>query len=127
MVRLIEAETKQPFKEHVGPGGKIYAEVEPGVEYYFEVQVLNGSQVRKFTYSVDGTKLGFCHTLSANNSGPTLVGLWSKENGVSTTRAFSFQRPSSSFSEHTSGSAGGLMGNVRVEIFEAIYDGVHQQ
>ena len=54
-IRLIDA--KVPFKEH-HHDGKIYAEVEPNVEYFIQVRSHQKKKVL-FYHEVDGKELGY--------------------------------------------------------------------
>jgi len=117
-VRLVEAKTKEAFKEHKGPKGDTYCEVEPEVEYFIETEIVGGEPDKyyRLKYFVDGKDLKF--RMNKKSCGRHNAGLWSHEDGVSTHRALSFRRPSFS----GSGSAtDGLIGNVRVEFWEASF------
>jgi hypothetical protein len=94
-VRLVEAETKEPFKEHTGPDGKVYAEVEPGVEYYIEAEMVGGDDPYKMhflEFYVAGTKLRYNKPHSSSD-GKYHAGIWSRKDGVDEQRAISFQKP----------------------------------
>jgi hypothetical protein len=56
-VELVAADTKEPFKEHTAPDGQVYAEVEPGVDYFISTRTDVGGV--KFVYYVDGVNLGY--------------------------------------------------------------------
>mmetsp|Transcript_23802 Transcript_23802/g.35784 ORF Transcript_23802/g.35784 Transcript_23802/m.35784 type:complete len:270 (+) Transcript_23802:99-908(+) len=58
-IELVAADTKEVFKEHIAPDGQVYAEVEPGVDYFISTRTDVG-RVR-FEYSVDGVNLGYGH------------------------------------------------------------------
>jgi hypothetical protein len=120
-VRLVNAETKEPFKEHTGPDGKIYAEVEPDLEYFIETSVIGGDpqKVLLFTFFVDGKKLPY----RSFEKEVAYKGMWSIQDGISTTTALTFTRPSFSDSK-SSTSPGLLMGDVKVDISEGIYSGI---
>ncbi|CAB9521718.1 expressed unknown protein [Seminavis robusta] len=125
-VRIVNAETKEPFKEHTGPDGKVYAEVEPDMEYFIEVEVVGGdpaSSRSQYNISVDGKKLPYCG--HAKSFGKKYKGNWSRVNGVETTQAFVFQRPE--FSERKGSSPGALMGDIKLEFYEAIYSGTRSK
>lgn len=54
-LELVEAESKKAFKEHTGPApeSRVFAEVEPGVEYFMKVESSYEERV-KVQLSVDG-------------------------------------------------------------------------
>ena len=60
-VRLVNAETKEAFKEHKAPDGKIYAEIEPGVDYFIEIEVVGGDpgHVSYWNSTVDGKEFSY--------------------------------------------------------------------
>jgi len=125
-VRLVEAETKVAFKEHDGPGGKTYSEVEPGVNYLIEVDVVGGSPstMHMFDFTVDDKILGY-NIFRSLGSENYYCGLFSRQDGVENMRAFSFQRPSFANGSGDSASvSGGLMGQVTIDISEAVYAGI---
>lgn len=121
-VRLVDAETKEPFKEHQGPGGTTFAEAEPDIDYLIEIEVVGGSpsQWRRFEFSVDGKALGYA-SHSACGRAKQYKGIWSREDGQEHVRALKFSRPS--ISKGGSSVPGGLMGQVTVDISEAVYAG----
>ena len=126
---IVNAEDKKAFKEHTGPGGKTFAEVEPGVEYFIEVEVIGGDPNSRyyFEFSVDGRSLGY-HKLMRINAGKGIAGSWSRVGGVSTHRAFKLQRPVFSHtSESVCGFNDGLMGDVKITISEATASGTYTQ
>ena len=67
-VELVEADTKQPFKEHPGRNRfNGYVEVEPGVEYLIKLRnYSNHLVISKF--KVDCTDLGFHETLDPQDN-----------------------------------------------------------
>ena len=78
-VQLVDAVTKEPFKEHTGDDGQFYAETEPDSESFIQVEVLEGKTNKTkycFEFDVDGTDLGylFCRSKAC---GQTYKGLWS--------------------------------------------------
>jgi len=87
--QLVDAETKRSFREHVGPHGQYYVETEPDAEYFIQIQVLCGETADKeynVMYFIDGQDLGV-YTQISENDGPHLVGLCSRENGVTIKKA----------------------------------------
>jgi len=83
-VRIVNAEDKKPFQEHIGPGRKIFAEVEPDIEYLIEIQVVGGEnpdQMYNFSFEVDGQSLGY-HCTTNYNSGNSFHGILSRESGI---------------------------------------------
>lgn len=47
-VQLVEAATKETFKEHTYPGGKTFAEVEPEIDYFIAIDAVRGSKKKVF-------------------------------------------------------------------------------
>ncbi|CAB9516857.1 expressed unknown protein [Seminavis robusta] len=92
-VRLVHAETKEPFKEHSGPDGKVYTEVEPDVEYFIQVAVVGTmDEVFLFDYFVDGQELSY-NTACELGDGYQYCGILSIEKGISKMQALCFRRP----------------------------------
>ncbi|CAB9509812.1 expressed unknown protein [Seminavis robusta] len=121
-IQLVNAATKVPFKEHFHDG-KVYAEVEPGVEYYIEVEVMgmnNKAQPFLIDYIVDGTKLGYKTSLCEAN-GKYYAGLSSRSSeGRSTMRALALHRPPL---VHTNMPTSAVEGTVVVDIQQALASG----
>ena len=73
-VEIVNAETKEPFREHTGPAPsyETYVEVEPDLEYYIKV---TGLKTRKAyaLVEVDKVSVGYYKTISSQN-GPQFVG-----------------------------------------------------
>ncbi|CAB9507890.1 expressed unknown protein [Seminavis robusta] len=143
-VRLVNAETKEPFKEHMGDSGNVFVEAEPDAEYFIEIlyddeqksdedenqdddDALEDEDIADkhspavfMEFSVDGKKLQAPLTLSPSSE-TYYAGIWSCNNGTSKERALRFQIPAS----------GGVlpdgeelvMGSVVVDVFEAIPNG----
>jgi hypothetical protein len=122
-VRLVHADTKEPFKEHMGPDGKIYTEAEPGADYFIETEVVGGDPNKHscWTYTVDGKGLGYYTWLNMSD-GKDYIGIWSCLDGIAKDLALSFQRPSIVGSESSTVN-GTLAGSVKVEVSEAIPTG----
>lgn len=133
-----------------------YAEAKPDGEYFLRFQVLEkggneerqdqGDTVYYFRPSVDGKDLGFYTNLTSGN-GARDVGLWTYENGVGTNKALKFETATEPMDEAAVTEAAGTetapsvkeevsskqqsppmlsMGNVQVQISEAIFTG-HQK
>eukprot|EP00550_Attheya_septentrionalis_P011143 CAMPEP_0198303834 /NCGR_PEP_ID=MMETSP1449-20131203/57089_1 /TAXON_ID=420275 /ORGANISM="Attheya septentrionalis, Strain CCMP2084" /LENGTH=480 /DNA_ID=CAMNT_0044006341 /DNA_START=27 /DNA_END=1472 /DNA_ORIENTATION=+ len=94
ILEIINAETKEPFKEHTCPTtGKTYVEVEPDAEYFLQL-----SQDRKpmllGMYAIDGEHLGYQISLFAE--GPhILCGLLRLCGGKTNMTALKFSKTSS--------------------------------
>jgi hypothetical protein len=106
-VELVEAETERPFPEHHGNNGEFYAEVEPGVEYYVQVAVLDeqtlgeeGCSKAFLTCRVDGIDLGYHKTLGPSD-GLGLFGTCQRENGIRKIIALRFSTPRVSWETQT--------------------------
>eukprot|EP00978_Attheya_sp_CCMP212_P033401 scaffold134527_cov52-Attheya_sp.AAC.5 len=93
-LEIINAETKEPFKEHMCPTtGKTYVEVEPDAEYFVQLtQDRNTMLIGRC--DIDGENLGYRISLFAK--GPhTLCGLWRQCGGKTTMTALKFSKTSS--------------------------------
>lgn len=87
-LQLVDATTKEPFKEHVAPSdGQVYAEVEPGLDYFMSVGTDRGGVM--INYRVDGVDLGY-HTTYHGAKHNDYRGNWSRLNGVTQTTSFKF-------------------------------------
>lgn len=122
VVRLVEATSKQPFPERKAPDGRNCVEVEPGVEYYIQVQAKSASKdhIVKADFCVDGQDLGY--TLNVNSTIVHNRGAWSRKNGMSIDTPLRFESlPSYSGSLPVSENP---LGTITVKFWEAIEDGV---
>jgi hypothetical protein len=129
-VQLVDAVTKQPFKEHY-KDGKTYVEVEPQVEYFIKIQrkehnVMDGEDeipmVLAF-YEVDGVNLGYRTPDTFEK--PEYKGCWDFSNGVSTHTALRFGTPSvSDMSGNPINVSAGMVGTISVKIYEAVEGGL---
>lgn len=115
-VELIDATTKQPFKEHTSKG-KTYAEVEPDAEYFIRITTSYPSTVKAY-FEVDGENLGYCKRIPYGSE--KIAGLWTREKGKETTTALRFQK-ASVLDRSASGQP--WTGSVRVRVFEAVKTG----
>lgn len=117
-VRLVEAKTKTPFKEHTS-GSEVYAEVEPKEEYFVEIKhITTGNDRKVFSIEVDGHDLNY-DTWEVKK--PSYHGLFTRdESGNETERAMLFQKPRLS---QELGKPVVSFGKVTVKIFEAVSDG----
>ena len=79
-VELVQAGSKDAFKEHTSPSNQVYAEVEPGLEYFVRIGTSTGGVRVELT--VDGT-------FPVPNSGMSL-GSWERKNGVDKMTALCF-------------------------------------
>lgn len=123
---IVNAETKVAFQEHNHRNGKTYAEVEPCVDFYIEINIVGGNDNIYCVPHVDGQKLKYCITRHPSHDAYH-AGLWSRSKGVSKMRAFSFQKPTFKNEDgSTSNSApgDGLMGTIQVDFYEAVYLGI---
>ncbi len=120
-LQLIDAITKEPFKEHPGKNGmNSYFEVEPGVEYFMKFQN-HSSQTVLLEFKVDGEELGYQGCCSRGTSEE--YGLWSfdKNDQQTLMKALKLQkiitRPGDSKDDENQG---GNTGVVEVSIYEKI-------
>jgi len=84
-VELVDANSGEPFAEHVGPDGKTYAEVEPDAEYFIKVSAPRdhpkGTRVQT-AYEVDGVNLGYYDKLWAYKNNTVWAGSASRRGGA---------------------------------------------
>lgn len=89
-VELVRADTKEVFKEHTSPvDNRIYAEVEPEIDYLVRVGSNTGDVLCKLF--IDGVYLGY----SQNFLSPNLtffIGAWEMKNGKGTMSALHFNK-----------------------------------
>mmetsp|Transcript_50710 Transcript_50710/g.152730 ORF Transcript_50710/g.152730 Transcript_50710/m.152730 type:complete len:411 (-) Transcript_50710:405-1637(-) len=131
-LELVEAESKEPFREHVSPEGS-YVEAEADAEYFVRLTSESSDLARVYVY-VDGTDLGHGKHLRKKAA---LVGLWreSPETGVSEHTALRFTKSSSLSPQlsalffpagrdsSSSSTISSWMGTVRADFYEAINAG----
>lgn len=123
-VRLVNAETKEPFKEHVGPDGKFYAEVEPDLEYFIEIEVVgDNKEIAVFEFTVDGQKLDYICPAHRTH-GKLHRGIWFFENGADTMQALALKRPTFTDSDGCTRS-GSLIGDVKIDIYKGVSQGTY--
>jgi hypothetical protein len=124
-IELVYADTKLPFIEHVHTkDGKIYVEVEPDIEYFISIQQTGTGRgahtLSKIT--VDDQDVGYQCTMSKRMDKPMYCGLWTKEKGLSTMKAFKFTKPKLS-EDGTNVKRGLLMGKVEIKMYEGTFGG----
>ena len=122
--QLVNAETNEPFREHVGKKGEVYAEIEPDCEYFIRIQVVGGDQKRKrcFQVAVDGTMME-SRTIANRKSGPAHIGMLSRENGIVVNKAFALRNPPVKYNGELKVDACMPIGSVTVRVSEAVHDG----
>mmetsp|Transcript_24788 Transcript_24788/g.38937 ORF Transcript_24788/g.38937 Transcript_24788/m.38937 type:complete len:286 (-) Transcript_24788:103-960(-) len=88
-VELVTADTKEPFKEHTAPDGKIYAEVEPGMDYFIHVSShVRGVMMR---FAVDGVDLGYRDFFTGSHT-KKYRGSWERRDNRHTITALHFNK-----------------------------------
>jgi len=112
-VNLVRADTKQVFKEHTGqgPNHNVYAEVEPGVDYFVQVASARGFVI--VTTKVDGVDLGYWKNFTQPGNG--YFGSWELTNGESKTTALRFNSAARASKQANSSM---LTGKVEVNFYE---------
>jgi hypothetical protein len=95
-VTLVDAQTRQPFKEMRGPDGNTYVQIEPEREYFVEITASDWAPRFKAHVSVDGESLGYRYRSKDDGCCTKTLGLRSVKGGTNTLRALRFQRASSS-------------------------------
>jgi hypothetical protein len=96
-VELVEADSKQPYKEHV-KDGKSYAEVEPDVEYFVSIEKIVDLPKKRYVvdFLVDNQGLGYIWYPEGDETTdgqPRYFGLYQREDGAVAERALKFVQP----------------------------------
>jgi hypothetical protein len=95
-VEIILADTETAFKEHTGPDGTVYAEVEPDCEYFIRVKTEHADSgpgtIVIAMFTVDKECLGYESYMRCGQE--ATKGLWSRINGKEMKKAFRFQKAS---------------------------------
>ena len=127
---LIEAETKNAFKEHMDDNGACYVEVEPDAEYFVRV-ASEASYPVTVDIWIDGNDLGYEVNLTNDSY---ICGLWKKRktDHVSTHKALTFRKtrytPESYEIETSSDPNRGLWtGKVEISFYKAIQKGFEKK
>lgn len=124
VVQLVDAETKQPFKEHTTEDGKVYVEVEPDAEYFISVQKVGtshpGASYLKFVIDEKEMKYFLARSGHKVEASPSLCGLLRIENGTSFHNALKFEKPNV---QEGKGGSNLLMGKVEVKIHDGVFQG----
>jgi hypothetical protein len=113
-VQLVNAETNLPFREHCGPDGNDYVEVEPNAEYWIRIQSDRPGDVL-CDFEVDGEHLGFHEILSYPFYTYSDVGIWSKTAGQNLEKSFKVKKL-----EARDGNEAFWIGSVHVDFYEAV-------
>ena len=123
-VRLVNATNKEAFPEHTDADGMFYAEVEPSVNFYIEIEILAGSNRQrkvKIVHTVDGKDLGYTKIKRTNRPSAYFAGLRSHYNGVTTNKALSFDNPRLTMvASHEAAGQKPSLGSVKIDIYEAL-------
>ena len=125
-VKLVDAETRVPFKEHLGPSGEHYAEIEPETEYFLQVEVLDGETEETVYYVevfIDGKQVNLYWEIRESD-GPRTLGLASQRNGVVTETAWRVVKPQIPDDNQQPNTHDAMMGKVEVYISEAVFNGM---
>lgn len=120
LIRLVEAESKIPFKEHHHEG-KTFVEAEPGAEYFIAVSRPRSSELPgtlRLHFLVDGKNLGYCRGISKMQNGTRYFGIRKRENRISTHTGLKFVPPKLQMGPHVAGPSG--MGKVEIKIHRSI-------
>lgn len=115
-VNLVRADTKEVFKEHTGPYNNVYAEVEPGVDYFVRISSTRDKVIAKT--KVDGVQI---HRKSHNKRFTcNYVGNWERTNGETKTTALHFSKATQATKDEESVQTNPRMltGEVQVKFYE---------
>lgn len=123
-IELIDAQTKDPFKEHEGGEASTeehcvdsFAEVEPGSEYFIRV-ANDSSSIVICNITVDGNDLGYEFCLGPNEYDDK--GLWTLKNGDSVHTAFKVHKAVASRNANSPNTDDGEIGVISVDFFEYV-------
>lgn len=135
IARLVEAESKKPFKEFVifdaDTGDMhVFAEVEPGQNWYIETEVCGEDEEDvNFRFKVDGKDLGYNAT-QHKSEGARTSGMWYCNGENEIERALEFMAPVKSDDGDASSTNGSkaipicpamdMMGKVEINVYQAI-------
>ena len=134
-LRLVPADANNPFLEHTRSDGKVFAEVEPNVEYWVQVKSDDPRKVIA-TFEIDGKDLGY--ETYFNHCGHRSKwhdrGLWNRQDAQDSFTALKFnnlfRRRDLNNTQHesTKDNDGHWTGTVKVTFYEYIeLDGYYQQ
>lgn len=115
-VQIINAETDEPFKEHVSTTDfKTYVEVEPEVEYYIRVSGTNGIDALVHV-EVDQVSVGYCSKLPAYSNESLRMGCRNAKGDIT---SFLFRK---TLIDHNDGNAERRIwtGTVRANIYVCV-------
>ena len=115
-VNLVRADTKEVFKEHTGPDNNVYAEVEPGVDYFVRVSSTRGELI--FKTKVDGVQV---HKKSVSKPVTCkYIGNWERTNGENKTTALRFNSAAQATKQEggQTDNSSMLTGKVEVKFYE---------
>ena len=130
-LKLVDAETKQAFKEHPGKDGiDAFIEVEPGLEYYMRIESYCTSEIL-IEHKVDGKSLGYSQSLEL---GANCIdnGMWSynSHNSKAEMKALQFHKALSRarIGDLQQDPNENEIGIIEVSVYEMIVlDGYHNQ
>ena len=126
--QLVNAETKEPFQEHFGEKGEAYSEIEPDCEYFIQFQMLGDGDAKKkvcVQVAVDGTLME-SRTIVNRKSGKVHLGMLSRENGNTISKAFALRSPTVRYNDNLKKDACMPIGSVSIRISEAAYYGCQE-
>mmetsp|Transcript_20094 Transcript_20094/g.24758 ORF Transcript_20094/g.24758 Transcript_20094/m.24758 type:complete len:287 (+) Transcript_20094:88-948(+) len=128
IVELVNASSKESFKEHKGKDGiDSFVEVEPEAEYFIKV-ASDSDRCVSFGFIVDDIKLGYQTYFVPHKRTPTYAGNWSYSNNKTITTSFMFQEVQQSMLQSSSESDdSNIVGEIQVTVYEdIILDGYYQ-
>mmetsp|Transcript_19540 Transcript_19540/g.22144 ORF Transcript_19540/g.22144 Transcript_19540/m.22144 type:complete len:287 (-) Transcript_19540:222-1082(-) len=127
-VELVNASSKESFKEHKGKDGiDSFVEVEPEAEYFIKVASDSYRRVA-FEFIVDGIELVYVTPFAPYQREPQYAGNWSYNNNKSIETSFMFQKIHQSMLQSSSESDdSNIVGEIQVTVYEdIILDGYYQ-
>jgi len=120
-VELVNASSKESFKEHKGKDGiDSFVEVEPEAEYFIKVASDSYRRVA-FEFIVDGIELVYVTPFAPYQREPQYAGNWSYNNNKSIETSFMFQKIHQSMLQSSSESDyNNIVGKIQVKVYERI-------
>ena len=118
-IELIDAETKIAFKEHQHLDGRMYAEVEPDIDYFLNVRNHSNDMTVIFQCSVDGKELGYSQVISPGCDWEE-QGLYNQQNGAGYHKSLRFNKLINQDQVGDHEYAGHWTGCVEIKVYEHV-------
>jgi hypothetical protein len=129
-VRLVEANSKQPFKEHYH-NGKVYVGVKPDLEYYISIKKTETSIQAPIVLNIVVDEKEMNYVLQYPWPEPLYppglyVGVRYRSRDVVTMKALKFEKPRV-VSDGTTSISGSFMGTIKIHVHQGIFEGMKKK